>query len=85
MSDPKEYRIERVEDMLAVPPEKWPEMLADFQEWLEMRAELQPLVDEGLMEVEPFILWVDDGIRGLSELTLEVVATIGGEAADREP
>lgn len=82
MSEPKEYRIERVEDMLAVPPEKWPEMLADFQEWLEMRAELQPLVDQGLMEVEPFILWVDDGIRGLSELTLEVVATIGGEADD---
>ena len=73
MSDPKEYVIERIEDMLAVPQDKWPAMMEDVREWLEMRLHLQPLVELGLMQVEPHICWVDDDIRGLSSLTVEVV------------
>lgn len=76
MAHPKEYKIERVTDMLAVPQEKWPAMLADLQGWLEMRAACQPLVDAGLMEVDPHILWVDDDIRGLSKLKIEVVESL---------
>lgn len=83
MSDVKEYRIEHVTDMLAVPSEKWPEMLADFQEWLELRAACQPLVEAGLMEVDPFILWMDDGVRGLSTLEIEVVDSLTTEPEAR--
>ena len=82
MSGPTEYKIETVMDMLAVPADKWPEMLADFQLWLELRAEMQALVDAGLMKCEPFILWTDDGIRGLAKLELEVVDSIAPGCGD---
>ena len=86
MSGPAEYEIERVADILKVPREKWERVLADAIEWLEMQAAMKPLIDAGLVTVEPGMTWIDDDIVGLSRLELEVVAppsTEGGEDGSR--
>lgn len=76
-----EYRIERVADILAVPQEKWPALLSDLGEWLELRLAIKPLVDAGLMEADSNLVWCDDGISGVSKLEIEVVDSLGAAGA----
>jgi len=75
VSAPAEYEIERVADILKVPREKWERVFADAIEWLEMQAAMKPLIDAGLVKIDPSMTWIDDEIVGLSRLELEVVET----------
>ena len=76
MSEPMEYQIERVADILAVPQEKWPALLSDLRESLVLRLAIKPLVDAGLMEADSNLVWCDAGIAGVSKLEIEVVDSL---------
>ena len=71
-----EYRIERVADILQVPQDKWPALLSDILEWLELRLAIKPLVDAGLMEADSNLVWCDDGMAGVSKIEIEVVDSL---------
>lgn len=72
MAKPNEYVIERVTDLLQVPSEKWDALLTDLRIWMELRLEMRPLIDAGLLEMEPHLHWVDDDIEGLTEVNLTI-------------
>lgn len=70
-----EYLIRTVEDFLAVPPEKLPECLSDFAQFLSAARSTAKMTDEidsllgvkGAVKFDSSVFhWVDDGRGGLS-------------------
>lgn len=72
----EEYKLVTLNDLLSVPSEKWDALLADLRHWMELRREFAPLVDAGVVEMKEGMRWIDDGIEGLSELSVEIVESL---------
>lgn len=88
MSEQSKYVIRTVEDFLSVPADKRDECLEDFRQWLEIashKSAMERAMDdltgiEGAMtmRVNEFH-WVDDGQRGVSDITVNGESVRGSE------
>ena len=61
MSEPARYKIEKVEDLLAVPDDKLEACLIDLAIYVRLMKVSKPLIDSGLITVRPGLVWMDDG------------------------
>ena len=79
MTNPNEYHIERVKDLLAIPADKLDDCLSQLRSWAKHMAYLQAtkhsfgptfaaavdsMCDRGFV-------WIDDGLDGLNGVRLE--------------
>jgi len=87
MSQPTEYRIEHVRDLLAVPEDKLDACLADMRDWVTRARwhtaliyDLVRAVGEELIE-HPCagFVWIDDGKPGCSGARIEIIRAETGE------
>ena len=78
--NPPEYRIQNIQDFLAVPADKRGACLRDFAHWLSM-TDRQNEINAGLVQMfglphgtAPLVLdsfvWLDDGIEGISSIAI---------------
>jgi hypothetical protein len=87
MSQPTEYRIEHVRDLLAVPEDRLDACFADMRDWLRHMRVIVPEIESaiksaGIMTTEPVcggMVFVDDGKTGCSRLDLTFVDAATGE------
>jgi hypothetical protein len=56
----KEHRIETITDILNLAPDQRDRFLVDLKSWLEFSDAMKPLVDAGIAEIQPHMIWVDD-------------------------
>lgn len=86
-----EYHINSLSDFLEVPHEKQAECLEDFAAWLDMcrkKDELQSALSKEFPGLSPQLsvdgfVWIDDGKRGISDVSFTVngeeIARAGGD------
>lgn len=82
-----EYHINSLSDFLKVPHEKQAECLEDFATWLDMcrkKDELQSALSREFPGLSPTLsvdgfVWIDDGKRGISDVSF----TVNGEEIAR--
>lgn len=72
-----EYEIRTLEDFLKVPADRLPECLRDFGDWLALarrKGEVDKILTEAVgVETDlamDFFHWIDDGQRGVSEVSM---------------
>ena len=76
MSDDKRYEIEKIADILDIPPEKFGWFLIDLKQWYIFSRQFKELVEvmpEGVKVDIPAMVWIDDGAHGISEVTINGV------------
>lgn len=72
MNDADEIVLETMADVLEkIPVEYLDDFLHDLGEWVRFRNFLKPAIEAGLVVVEPRMVWVNDGIPGISEVRVE--------------
>lgn len=74
MSEIKEYEITAIADLLKVPDDKLDDCLADLKIWLGVRKTYDELPDvfRELVTLQDTMTWKDDGIRGVSEIKINI-------------
>lgn len=74
MGEPKQYRIESLNDFLRVPEDRLLACLEEFVDWLEITRRMDALVrtiapdhpaDQPILTATSFV-WIDDGARNMS-------------------
>lgn len=60
MSEKKEFKIEKITDVLELNDKQFDVFLKDFVQWRDFT---KPLVESGIVKVDDMI-WIDDGSEG---------------------
>lgn len=59
-----QYRIKTISDIAALEPNQRERCLVDLASWMVLRDEMQPFVDDGVMDPIEEMIWVDDNRTG---------------------
>lgn len=59
---PKTYTIATPLDFLTIPAHRREIALSEFRNWLQMRVQIAPLIEMGLVKVPDEYVWVDDDL-----------------------
>lgn len=65
VSEVKKYRIESLNDFLAIPEDRIDECLLDFKEWIAVSSVIKK---SGVSMVSYGFIFVDDGLRGIGDI-----------------
>jgi hypothetical protein len=71
----KRYEIRTINQLRKIPADKRPEMLRDLAAWLEFSDQPLAIVDVesrtgNACRVKPVFIWIDDGLSGLTEVSV---------------
>lgn len=78
----KQYEIGSIHDFLDIPEDRLDVCLRDFKEWVVMGRSISELIklSDGkadITQILPRLIWIDDGVVGLSEISIRVAAKTG--------